>query len=88
MQRTRNLVDITYLHHLIQLRPLAACALVLRESITISESTPNNTNAAEPVKTAKKIPSQKFTELSGNNIFKGDDEVPASTEKPLSSAKL
>ncbi|KAJ0570112.1 putative DNA oxidative demethylase [Helianthus annuus] len=71
----------------IQPRPLAARALALRESITIGESTPNNTNAAEQVKTAKKIPSQKFTELSGNNIFKGD-EVPASAEKHMSSAKL
>ncbi|MFS8030678.1 putative ABC-type xenobiotic transporter [Helianthus anomalus] len=35
------------------------------------------TNVAEPVKTAKKILSLKFIELSGNNIFKGD-EVPAS----------
>ncbi|KAI3706150.1 hypothetical protein L1987_76408 [Smallanthus sonchifolius] len=72
----------------IQPRPLAARALALRESISIGESAPNNTNAEEPViKTAKKIPSQKFTELSGNNIFKGD-EAPASAEKPLSSAKL
>ncbi|XP_076882230.1 uncharacterized protein LOC143530629 [Bidens hawaiensis] len=72
----------------IQPRPLTARALALRESISIGESTPNNTNAGEPaIKTAKKIQSQKFTELSGNNIFKGD-EVPASAEKPLSSAKL
>ncbi|KAF5766417.1 putative DNA oxidative demethylase [Helianthus annuus] len=72
----------------IQPRPLAARALALRESISIGESAPNNTNAEEHViKTAKKIPSQKFTELSGNNIFKGD-EAPASAEKPLSSAKL
>ncbi|XP_076947791.1 uncharacterized protein LOC143619846 [Bidens hawaiensis] len=72
----------------IQPRPVSARALALRESISIGESTPNNTNAGEPViKTAKKIPSQKFTELSGNNIFKGD-EAPASAEKPLSSAKL
>lgn len=42
----------------------------------------------EPVvKTAKKIPNQKFSELSGNNIFKGDPGA-ASAEKPLSSAKL
>ncbi|KAM0005290.1 hypothetical protein Hdeb2414_s0068g00769551 [Helianthus debilis subsp. tardiflorus] len=39
------------------------------------------------IKTAKKIPNQKLTELSGNNIFKGD-ETPQSVEKPLSSAKL
>lgn len=39
------------------------------------------------IKTAKKIPNQKFSELSGNGIFKGD-APPASAEKPLSSAKL
>ncbi|KAI3807781.1 hypothetical protein L1987_23715 [Smallanthus sonchifolius] len=72
----------------IQPRPLSNRALALRESISIGESAPNNANAEEPmIKTAKKIPSQKFTELSGNNIFKGD-EAPASAEKPLSSAKL
>lgn len=39
------------------------------------------------VKTAKKIYNQKFNELSGNNVFKGD--APSSTaEKPLSVAKL
>ncbi|XP_076925119.1 uncharacterized protein LOC143587829 [Bidens hawaiensis] len=70
----------------IQPRPLTARALALRESISIGESTPNNVRKPG-IKTAKKIPSQKFTELSGNNIFKGD-EVPASAEKPLSSAKL
>ncbi|KAI3783254.1 hypothetical protein L1987_42330 [Smallanthus sonchifolius] len=64
----------------IQPRPLAALALALRESISIGESAPNNVHS-------KKIPSQKFTELSGNNIFKGD-EASASAEKPLSSAKL
>ncbi|KAL3845797.1 hypothetical protein ACJIZ3_003200 [Penstemon smallii] len=77
-------------------RPLAARALALRESITIGEPTSHNgiggqSNGAfseEPViKTAKKIPNQKFTELSGNDIFKGD-APPSSTEKPLSSAKL
>ncbi|KAM0015927.1 putative DNA oxidative demethylase [Helianthus debilis subsp. tardiflorus] len=39
------------------------------------------------IKTAKKIPNQKLTELSGNNIFKGDEAVTCA-EKPLSSAKL
>ncbi|CAA2993094.1 Hypothetical predicted protein [Olea europaea subsp. europaea] len=80
----------------IQPRPLAARALALRESITIGEPASDNgaegqNNGAlseEPiVKTAKKIPNQKFAELSGNNIFKGD-VPPASAEKPLSSAKL
>lgn len=77
-------------------RPLAARALALRESITIGDhgshdgagGQHNGSSAAENiVKTAKKIPNQKFTELSGNDIFKGD-APPASAEKPLSSAKL
>ncbi|KAF7829928.1 plant/F14D7-9 protein [Senna tora] len=38
-------------------------------------------------KTAKKINHQKFTDLSGNDIFKGD-APPSSAEKPLSVAKL
>ncbi|EYU28495.1 hypothetical protein ABFS82_03G022500 [Erythranthe guttata] len=75
----------------IQPRPLTARALALRESITIGEPTSHNSNGVsseEPaIKTAKKIPNQKFTELSGNNIFKGD-APPSSAEKPLSSAKL
>lgn len=42
----------------------------------------------EPViKTAKKIHNQKFAELTGNDIFKGD-APPGSAEKPLSVAKL
>lgn len=72
----------------IQPRPLAARALALRESISIGEPAPHNNNAEEHVvKTAKKIPNQKFAELSGNNIFKGDAPL-TSAEKPLSSAKL
>lgn len=39
------------------------------------------------MKTAKKINNQKFNELSGNDIFKGD-APPSSAEKPLSVAKL
>lgn len=39
------------------------------------------------VKTAKKIPEKKLAELTGNDIFKGDNP-PASAEKHLSSAKL
>jgi hypothetical protein len=39
------------------------------------------------MKTAKKILNQKFAELSGNNIFKGD-APPLSAEKSLSGAKL
>lgn len=46
------------------------------------------TFSEEPVlKTAKKIYNQKFTELTGNDIFKGD-VPPGSAEKSLSSAKL
>lgn len=42
----------------------------------------------EPIiKTAKKIYNQKFTELTGNDIFKGD-APPGSAEKLLSVAKL
>ncbi|KAK7358976.1 hypothetical protein VNO77_00919 [Canavalia gladiata] len=42
----------------------------------------------EPVKkTSKKIYGQKFAELTGNNIFKGDVAA-GSAEKPLSRAKL
>ncbi|KDO80941.1 hypothetical protein CISIN_1g0219421mg, partial [Citrus sinensis] len=42
----------------------------------------------EPVmKTSKKIYDKKFSELSGNDIFKGD-VPPSSAEKPLSVAKL
>ncbi|PWA89580.1 hypothetical protein CTI12_AA110330 [Artemisia annua] len=68
-------------------RPLAARALALRENITvIGEPAPLNGEECV-IKTAKKIPEKKLSELSGNNIFKGD-EAPPSVEKPLSSAKL
>lgn len=42
------------------------------------------------MKTAKKIPERKFTDLSGNNIFKGDvtSASSATAEKFLSTAKL
>ncbi|KAF5185407.1 N-lysine methyltransferase [Thalictrum thalictroides] len=50
-----------------------------QSSIVFSEET--------PVKTAKKIHNQKFQELTGNDIFKGD-APPGSAEKALSSAKL
>lgn len=39
------------------------------------------------VKTSKKLHNQKFAELKGNNIFKGD-VPPGSAEKSLSTAKL
>lgn len=79
----------------IQPRPLAARALALRESITIGEpasydstggQSSNMFNEEHVVKTSKKIPNQKFAELSGNDIFKGD--APPTSDKPLSSAKL
>ncbi|KAE9609038.1 hypothetical protein Lal_00020658 [Lupinus albus] len=44
-------------------------------------------STGEPLKTAKKIYNQKYAELSGNNIFKGD-AAPSSSEKSLSGAKL
>ena len=48
----------------------------------------NIMSSGEPVlKTAKKIYNQKFSELSGNDIFKGD-APPSSADKSLSSAKL
>ncbi|GAA0162392.1 hypothetical protein LIER_39403 [Lithospermum erythrorhizon] len=73
-------------------RTSAARALALREHITIGELALQNgvdaQNSEEPIiKTAKKIPNQKFAELTGNNIFK-EEPVPASAEKSLSSAKL
>ncbi|KAL8030292.1 hypothetical protein ABFX02_14G277200 [Erythranthe guttata] len=75
----------------IQPRPLAARALALRESITIGEPTSHNANGGlgeeSLIKTAKKIPIQKFSELSGNGIFKTEGPT-ASADKPLSSAKL
>ncbi|KAJ0987354.1 hypothetical protein J5N97_005710 [Dioscorea zingiberensis] len=40
-----------------------------------------------PVKAARKIHNQKFAELTGNDIFKGD-APPGSAEKSLSNAKL
>lgn len=46
-------------------------------------------DADSVVKTAKKIPTKKFNDLTGNNIFKGDAaEAPGTAEKQLSDAKL
>lgn len=75
--------------------PVTARSLDLKGSIEIGESaTPNPAGGQsnimsdeEPLKTAKKIYNQKFAELSGNDIFKGD-VPPSSGEKPLSTAKL
>ncbi|EPS71861.1 hypothetical protein M569_02899 [Genlisea aurea] len=77
----------------IQPRPLTTRALALRESITIGSS--DVSTAEHVVKTAKKIPDQKFTELLGNGIFEGDatTRAPPPAEKQqqhhhLSSAKM
>ncbi|XP_010544091.1 PREDICTED: uncharacterized protein LOC104816812 [Tarenaya hassleriana] len=70
----------------IQARPTVR-ALAYKDNFNLGESNAQ-TNAEENVlKTAKKIPERKFSDLSGNNIFKGD--VPqASAETLLSNAKL
>ncbi|XP_054788896.1 uncharacterized protein LOC129294494 isoform X1 [Prosopis cineraria] len=74
-------------------RPVTPRILELRGSINMGESSPQQVegdegtkSSEEPVKTAKKIYNQKFAELSGNDIFKGD-APPSSAEKPLSVAK-
>ncbi|KAM6563812.1 hypothetical protein CsatB_023810 [Cannabis sativa] len=63
----------------------------LRTSVKVSNPAGGQSNilfSEEPVvKTTKKIHGQKFAELKGNNIFKGD-VPPGSAEKPLSVAKL
>ncbi|KAF7816963.1 N-lysine methyltransferase [Senna tora] len=75
-------------------RPVTPRVLELRGSIDIGEPAPqgdgdkgNSKSRDEAaMKTAKKIYDQKFTELTGNDIFKGD-APPSSAEKPLSAAK-
>ncbi|KAJ8628626.1 hypothetical protein MRB53_021949 [Persea americana] len=63
----------------------------VRTSVKVSNHPGGQSNimfSEEPViKTAKKIHNQKFAELTGNDIFKGD-APPGSAEKPLSVAKL
>lgn len=64
----------------------------VRTSVKVSNPAGGQSNILfgdeEPVvKTTKKIHNQKFQELTGNDIFKGD-AAPGSTEKPLSKAKL
>ncbi|KAF5747358.1 hypothetical protein HS088_TW05G00079 [Tripterygium wilfordii] len=75
---------------------VAARSLESKEAKDLGEPAPRNPAGGqtsilfseEPViKTAKKIHDQKFAELTGNNIFKGD-VPPGSAEKPLSTAKL
>ncbi|OAY58147.1 uncharacterized protein LOC110603582 isoform X2 [Manihot esculenta] len=74
-------------------RPTTVRALALKESIQLGEPAPRDPaggrmSSEDPVmKTAKKIYNQKFNDLSGNGIFKGD-VTPSSAEKPLSLAKL
>uniref|UniRef100_A0A6N2MDT9 DUF4057 domain-containing protein n=1 Tax=Salix viminalis TaxID=40686 RepID=A0A6N2MDT9_SALVM len=63
----------------------------IRAPIKVSNPAGGQSNVLfgeEPaMKTAKKIHDQKFHELTGNDIFKGD-VPPGSPEKPLSMAKL
>lgn len=63
----------------------------VRTSVRVSNPAGGQSNilfSEEPaVKTTKKIHNQKFAELTGNDIFKGD-VPPGSAEKPLSMAKL
>lgn len=63
----------------------------LRTSVKVSNPAGGQSNilfGEEPVvKTSRKIHNQKFAELTGNDIFKGDI-IPGSAEKSLSRAKL
>ncbi|CAH2076038.1 unnamed protein product, partial [Thlaspi arvense] len=63
----------------------------LRTSVKVSNPAGGQSNilfSEEPVvKTSKKIHDQKFQELTGNGIFKGD-QSPGTADKQLSSAKL
>ncbi|XP_002531253.2 uncharacterized protein LOC8269056 [Ricinus communis] len=63
----------------------------IRTSVKVSNPAGGQSNilfGEDPVtRTAKKIHNQKFQELTGNDIFKGD-VPPGSAEKPLSNAKL
>ncbi|XP_054792286.1 uncharacterized protein LOC129303449 isoform X2 [Prosopis cineraria] len=55
--------------------------------LELKGSTDGDEHKESITKTAKKIHNQKFTDLSGNDIFTGD-APPSSAEKPLSVAKL
>ncbi|KAJ6814787.1 uncharacterized protein M6B38_138255 [Iris pallida] len=63
----------------------------IHTSVKVSSPSGGHTNIVfneeSEVKTSKKIHNQKFAELTGNDIFKGD-APPGSAEKPLSVAKL
>ncbi|KAE8715422.1 hypothetical protein F3Y22_tig00110174pilonHSYRG00383 [Hibiscus syriacus] len=74
-------------------RPTAVRALALKDNFKMGEPDTHNSaggsmsSEEDVAKTAKKIYDKKFTELSGNGIFRGD-VTPGSAEKPLSGAKL
>lgn len=74
-------------------RPTTVRALALKDNFGLGESDTRNSagdsmsSEEAALKTTKKIYNQKFTELSGNDIFKGD-VPPGSADKPLSGAKL
>ncbi|MED6219465.1 hypothetical protein PIB30_036054 [Stylosanthes scabra] len=70
-------------------RPITPRIMELKGSIDIGVPAAHGDGQSngEPLKTAKKIYNQKFSELSGNDIFKGD-VPPSSAEKSLSGAKL
>ncbi|VVB11608.1 unnamed protein product [Arabis nemorensis] len=68
----------------IKLRPTVR-ALAYKDNFNLGES---DTKPDEELKTAKRIPDRKFTDLSGNNVFKGDAPSAAAAERLLSSAKL
>uniref|UniRef100_A0A2P2JYL9 Uncharacterized protein LOC105630599 isoform X2 n=2 Tax=Rhizophora mucronata TaxID=61149 RepID=A0A2P2JYL9_RHIMU len=74
-------------------RPTTVRALALKESIELGEPVSRNPALGETSseltvnKTAKKIYDKKISELSGNDIFRGD-VPPSSAEKHLSMAKL
>ncbi|XP_022741226.1 uncharacterized protein LOC111292850 isoform X1 [Durio zibethinus] len=73
-------------------RPTTVRALALKDNFDMREPDTHNPGSSMSseeavVKTAKKIYNQKFVELSGNDIFKGDFP-PGSAEKPLSVVKM
>ncbi|CAD5314566.1 unnamed protein product [Arabidopsis thaliana] len=70
----------------IKLRPTVR-ALAYKDNFDLGES---DTKPDGELKTAKKIADRKFTDLSGNNVFKSDVSSPSSAtaERLLSTAKL
>ncbi|KAL5208993.1 hypothetical protein ABZP36_004616 [Zizania latifolia] len=57
------------------------------KNANVSSFSFGDANTDSVTRTAKKITGKKLTDLTGNNIFKGD-EAPVSEEKHLSTAKL